>query len=239
MRERESEVFASEKLQEEDQTKLVESLRRCHVNLGHPSHERFLHMLKSAGAGEKALQVAKGRVCETQKQPPSHPISKHNGATQFNKQVNLDTFEVPIYERKRVHMLSICDEATGMQVCVCVPLWKGNSSESVRKAWKRWAGCPVRVLTDNGLEFDGVMQQGLETDWSYVDKIAAYAPWQNGIAERHGGIWKSIFAKAMEESQPSNKKEINELVDHVNQAKNSMSRKTGYARFRKRPGVAW
>ena len=75
------------------------------------------------------------------------------------------------------------------------------------------------------------MQEGLELDGTYVDKIAAYAPWQNGGAERRGGTWKNVFAKALEESQPQNKKEINELIDQVNHAKNSMCRKHGYAPY--------
>ena len=48
-------VFAVEQLSEKSEG-LLESVRRCHVNLGHPSRERFLHMLKTAGAHEKALK---------------------------------------------------------------------------------------------------------------------------------------------------------------------------------------
>ena len=235
-REREHEVLSSEKLQETDQKKLLESVRRCHVNLGHPSRERFLHMLRSAGASANALQLAKGlkcSVCDTKKQPPSHPVAKHRRAQSFNEQINLDTFELPIYQGRKLHMLNVFDESTGYQICI--PLWRGKTAEGVRKAyrksWKRWAGCPIRVLTDNGAEFDAEAQQGFELDGSYVEKIAAYAPWQNGAAERHGGVWKTVFAKAFEETQPGNKKEVNELVDHVNQAKNSMSRKHGYAPY--------
>ena len=40
----------------------------------------------------------------------------------------------------------------------------------------------------------------------------------------HGGIWKTIFTKAFEETQPKNKEELNELIDHCNNAKNMMSR---------------
>ena len=133
------------------------------------------------------------------------------------------------FTKKKLRMLNVFDEGTGVQVCV--PLWKGKTAEAVRKAyrkgWKRW--CPKRMLTDNGGEFDGCMREGLELDGTCVDKIAAYAPWQNGSAERHGGTWKNVFAKALEETQPRNKKEINELIDQVNYAKNSMCRKHGYA----------
>ena len=56
------EVLAVEKLSEISEN-MEESIRRCHVNLGHPSKERFLHMLKSAGASEKAIKVAKEFQC--------------------------------------------------------------------------------------------------------------------------------------------------------------------------------
>jgi len=43
------------------------------------------------------------------------------------------------------------------------------------------------------------------------------------------GIRKQTFAKAFAESQPRNREEIDELVDHVNNAKNMMARKHGYS----------
>ena len=193
-------------------------------------------MLRSASASDAAIRVAKNlkcSVCDAKRGPPSHAVARARRAESFNEQVNMDTVELPIYQKKKLHMLNLFDEGTGMQVCV--PLWKGKTAADVRKAyrkgWKRWAGCPKRVLTDNGSEFDGAMQEGLEMDGTYVDKTAAYAPWQNVIAERHGGTWKSIFGKAFEDSQPQNKKEINELIDQVNYSKNSMTRKHGYAPY--------
>ena len=229
------EVLASEALQE-DRTDLERSVRRCHVNLGHPSRERFLHMLKSAGASNKAIMYAKKlqcSVCETHKPYPSHAVSKHKRAEGFNQQLNLDTFQVPIFQGKNLNMLNMICEGTGLQICT--PLWKGCNSKEIRSAyrkyWKRWAGSPMRVFTDGGTEFDGVVQSGFDEDVVYTDKSAAYSLWQNGMVERHGGIWKTIFKKAFSESQPMNKKEVNELIDHVNQSKNSMTRKHGYSPF--------
>lgn len=57
-----------------------------------------------------------------------------------------------------------------------------------------WAGIPVRVVTDGGSEFDNEVQAGFETDGTFVDKTAAYSPYQNGLVERHGGIWKQVFS---------------------------------------------
>ena len=232
----EKEVCAVEELRHEDEHKLVESLRRCHNNLGHPSKERFLHMLKSANASPQAIKLAKSfkcSVCESMSPPVSHNVSKHKRAEVFNEQIMMDTFDLPLQQGKKVVMLNICDEGTGMQLCV--PLWKGKKAEHVRDAyrknWKRWAGVPTRVLTDGGTEFDGVVQEGFEMDGSVVTKTAAYAPWQNGVTERHGGIWKQAFNKAAEEVQPTTKRELRELMDQVNHARNSLCRKHGYAPY--------
>ena len=230
---REHEVFVHEDFQDKGE-RLKAHVRRCHINLGHPSKERFIHMLKSANASEEAVEYAKRMVCSTcvaNKGLLSRNVAKHKRAEGFNQQVNMDTFDLPIYQQKILKMLNVVDEGSGMQLCV--PLWKGATAQEVRKAyrkyWRRWAGVPVKVLTDGGTEFDKEVQEGFDRDNTFVEKTAANAPWQNGMCERHGGHWKSIFARAFQETQPRNKLEVNELIDQVNNAKNSMTRKHGYS----------
>ena len=132
------------------------------------------------------LESCQAFACEANKAPASHNVVTRKRTEVFNEQIMMDTFDLPLKQGKKVSMLNICDEGTGMQICV--PLWKGKQTEHVR--------CAKRVLTDGGGEFDGVAQEGFELDGSYVEKTAAYAPWQNGVCERHGGIWKDAFNKA-------------------------------------------
>ena len=101
--------MAVEALQE-DRTDLERSVRRCHVNLGHPSKERFLHMLRSARASNRAIDIAKKlkcSMCESHKPCPSHAVSKHKRAEGFNQQLNMDTFEVEIFQEKKLKMLNL------------------------------------------------------------------------------------------------------------------------------------
>ena len=228
-----SDVFAVEPLAGKNES-LEESVQRCHSNLGHPSNERFLHMLKSAGASDKALAIAKGLKCSgcmSRRPPHMYPVVKTRRADGFNQQVCMDTFEVVIFQEKKLKMLNMICEGTRMQICV--PLWKGAKSKEVRKAyrkyWKRWAGAPPRVVVDGGQEFGGEIQEGFDQDNTFVSVIAAESPWQNGLAERHGGLWKDIFRKAFDECQPRNKYELNELCDKVCESKNSMIRKHGFS----------
>ena len=231
------EVFAAETLKfEQPNIDLQAAVMRCHVNLGHPSRERFLHMLRSANASEKTIECAKQLKCSTcsaKRLQESHAVSKHKRAEHFNQQLNIDVFDLPIYQNKVLKMLNILDEGTSMQLCL--PLWKGARASEIRKQyrryWKRWAGVPQKVLTDGGTEFDNEVQEGFDLDGTYVEKTAAFAPWQNGACERYGGIWKEAFSKAFDESQPRNKNEVNELIDQVNVARNTLARRHGFTPY--------
>eukprot|EP00435_Cladocopium_sp_Y103_P072500 s192_g40.t1 len=193
-------------------------------------------MLKSAGASEQALKEAKEHkcsVCIAQKPPGMHPVVNTHKDPGFNQVVSLDTFDIHLGQVKKIKMLNICCEGTGLQVVV--PLWRGASSHNTRKAyrkfWLRWAGCPPRIKTDGGPEFDGEFQEGCDRDNTYVSKSAAESPWQQGFCERQGGLWKQIFYKAKEDSQPRSREEFNELFDKVTESKNSMARRHGYSPY--------
>ena len=213
--------------------KIMVLLRKCHENLGHPSPARLNLLLKSAHASDRVLRLARGLTCEacdSLTRPKAQHVTKVRRATEFNQQVCLDTFEVEVRGSK-LHFLNICDEGTSYQLCV--PLWKGKQARHVRnafrKSWKRWVGAPIRAFTDGGPEFEAEFEHGLQLDGTFGDKAAAYAPWQNGLTERKGGVWKLAFQKALLDASPRSKQEVQELVDNVNVAVNTMTRKDGYS----------
>lgn len=229
-----STVYAVEVFSKEtDDKKIMAALRRCHENLGHPSNGRVCVMLKSAHANERTLQLAKGLTCpacDVKKQPASRPVAKEKRAWEFNQQIMVDTFEVEAIGKK-LKMLNIVDEATGFQTVA--PLWHGAQASNVRscyrKYWKRWAGCPRRVLADNGKEFEAEFAQGVESDGSFLDTTAAMAPHQNGMAERRGGVWKEAFYKTVLAVSPSSKSEVEEICDQVTFAVNTLPRVDGFS----------
>ncbi|CAE7298082.1 GIP [Symbiodinium sp. CCMP2592] len=229
-------VFSIEDLRSEnsqDDRRVMSLLRRCHENLGHPSPARMTMLLRAAHASERVMRLARGLQCETCSEltkPKSHNVTKLRRATEFNQQLCVDTFEQEVRDSK-LHFVNIVDEATGFQLCI--PLWKGMQAKHVRNAyrknWKRWAGAPVRLFCDGGKEFEGEFEHGLSLDGTYGDTSAAYSPWQNGLVEKKGDVWKTAFSKAQIETRPRNKQEVQELVDQVNSAVNSMTRKDGYS----------
>ena len=72
---------------------------------------------------------------------------------------------------------------------------------------------PLRVLADNGREFDAKFLHGLEIDGSYHDTTAAYAPHQNGMTERRGQTWKRAFEKTLESVAPATRQEVDEVIE--------------------------
>ena len=59
-------------------------------------------------------------------------------------------------------------------------------------------------------------EHGLSLHGTYGDTSAAYAPWQNGTAERKGDVWKTAYSKA--QLRPRSKQEVQELIDQINNA---------------------
>ena len=143
------EIHAVEGLKEDDDKKLCETIRRAHQNLGRPGNDRFVEMLRAAGASQKALEHAKRdrcSICEAQQGAKSQKVSKVEKTYDFNVGVCCDTFEVEVGDRKIPAFSIICE---GTNYHVVVPLWKGKTAEETRRAyrrgWKSPFGSPIRV----------------------------------------------------------------------------------------------
>ena len=135
---------------------------------------------------------------------------------------------------RKLKLPKIVDETTAYQM-VAPPLWHGctasNARSCYRKCWKRWAGVPLRVLAGNGREFDVEFLHGIEIDCSYHDTTAAYAPHQNGMTERRGQTWKRAFEKTLESVAPATRHEVDEVIDQVTCAVNSLPRVGGHSPY--------
>ena len=232
------ETFAVDSLVGDDMKKIEDGIRRAHQNLGHPSTERFVEMLRAAGASENAIMVArkhKCSVCEAQAGPKSQKVSKMRKTYEFNVGVVCDLFELELKEKQKVHCLSVVCEGTNFHVVV--PLWKGKTADETRKAyrksWKNPLGSPIRLFTDGGSEFQGNFQEGLMLDGTADERTAAFAPWQNGIAERHGQTWKSMFYKTVKGFSPQTHDDFEEIMDQVTLAKNTMLNRSGFSPYQR------
>ena len=123
----------------QDPTKVRNTLKKLHNNLGHPSTCTLQRILKNAGATEQAVKEAEQvenncDVCLQRKRPtPSLPANPEK-AVDFNQRVGWDVKNLPGWGvNQKVKCVNIVDFATSFQVMV--PFYEKETGEVLRKAY--------------------------------------------------------------------------------------------------------
>ena len=97
------------------------------------------------------------------------------------------------------------------------------------QGWTCWAGMPQNVFVDQGHEFRGDFAAWLTQHGTEIEQGALEAPWQTGIVERHGGLWKECWRRVCQDTQVNGIVEMQATAAIVTQAKNDMIRHSGYS----------
>ena len=71
------------------------------------------------------------------------------------------------------------------------------------KSWLHTFGSPSFLILDQGLEFQGEFVEGIETHGIQPILIDCASPYQNGVAERRGGLFKEVYYRTRELRQPA------------------------------------
>ena len=97
-------------------------------------------------------------------------------------------------------------------------------------SWARFLGPPSLIITDNGREFLGRFERGLEQLGVLHHITAPESPWQNSRAERHRGWLKQKLSQELESGQgiATNLDELDELLTSLVAAKNRWFNAGGY-----------
>lgn len=215
----------------EDQAKL----RRMHVNLGHPSKPSFLRFLRAGRVREELVRwVAKEFSCSTcasttlPKAPRPAIIPR---CYTPSVALGLDVFFIPDeLNRQTIPVLNLLDLGTNYQMVEILSskepmhIWK-----TLWKVWGRTFGLPQYITVDEGREFRGGFSRICAEAGIIVFSAAARAPWQQGKVERHGGLMKTMVEKAREETPPTNREDLEQLLHACEAAKNRFSNRSGYS----------
>ena len=73
--------------------------------------------------------------------------------------------------------------------------------KTLSEAWLRPFGSPEIVLSDAGAEYLKDFAAGLEMNSVLHHVVDADSPWQNGVAERHGGEIKRRLLRELAQGQ--------------------------------------
>ena len=95
---------------------------------------------------------------------------------------------------------------------------------------------------DQGLEFQGDFVDGLESHGVQPILIDRDAPFQNGVTERRGGLFKEVYYRTRELHQPTDVTEVQNVVHEVAWALQTLTNRSGYSPaqrvFGKQPSLA-
>ena len=206
-------------LNEATVSKMRESIRKLHVNLGHPGKNQLIRILKHGGANEQALELAKEFHCEqcAAHVDPSPPLpAKPDHVVTFNQKTGVDVKYLTGWKRnQKVAAVNILDYGSSMQLVV--PIWERGSSETIRRTvqerWINWAGTPSEIIVDPAKPNIGeAMTTPLELGGSIIQVTAADAHHQLGKVEVHGGWFGKILDKIIIDRSPQNQTEWLECV---------------------------
>eukprot|EP00969_Alexandrium_andersonii_P047112 2067210-Alexandrium_andersonii.AAC.1 len=107
-----------------------------------------------------------------------------------------------------------------------------NVREAYSKTWLDWAGPPREMVIDAAKQNAGAAAADpLEREGTTLRPIAGEGQWQNGMTERHGGIWKRMFERVLAEFQPSSETEYQECIRATTLAKSMTFRHYGYSPY--------
>ena len=198
------EVFSDDDEESSDETKvhvsagLKQAIRRLHENTGHRSPKRLARALAIAGAPSEAVAAAKAHRCDIcaekapakSRRPASLPVPKDMG-----DQVHVDLIEIFDAAENRFYVAHATDFATRFQAAEVLD---DKSTKSVinflTTRWLATFGAPRVLVCDQGREFvSWEMEEWASSVSTLLHHIAVQAPWQNGVAERSGGILKTIL----------------------------------------------
>lgn len=214
--------------------KLLQAVRRLHVNLGHPSNKDLVRMLQHSKASPEAIRIARDfscDVCANHQQPSSSLPAKSSRIWEFNERIGVDIKYLPGWRpNQRVPCINIVDYASSLQIMA--PIFTRENAELLkgvlRDSWIAWAGPPRVIEMDPSKPnlSDG-LGEFLESMGIDVVHTAADSHWQLGKVERHGQWFEKILAKVHEQEPPTSAEQFVDNVLQSQVAKNSLITEAG------------
>jgi hypothetical protein len=167
---------------------IATKLHRC---FAHPSADRLIRLINSAGAEWSNNTNLKNEihkvssscdVCKVYKKPPPRPVVGLPMATNFQQVVAMD-----LKDYGGSHILHLVDLCTRLSAAIFIPNKKKETIvDALFKIWISVYGPADQFLSDNGGEFVNSDFISLCDQFGIVVKTtAAESPWSNGVVERN------------------------------------------------------
>ena len=210
------------------------ALLRAHKNLGHPSGERLSTLLRAQGYRAEIAQAAldlKCSTCQESQQPKLARPGSIRDELDFNDRICMDEFDWTNKEGTKFRVYHIVDWATNFQ-CARVAPDKSTTAivQLMIEMWFSWAGSPSEMLVDAGTEFNSEeFAEFAQANNIKLTTISPEARYQNGKAERHGSVLKTMLTKFEGDHPITRYQDLSQALYWCIRAKNASSLKKGFA----------
>ena len=213
--------------------KMRSNLAHLHVALGHPSNDKLARMLAQNGAKETVLEAAKQlkcQICLQVQSPQATPKASFNRPMGFNERLVSDTFYIWDADGKKFAVTHLMDAFSMYMVALAVQDAAATATvELLRDKWFSVFGPPSILMTDQGPEYRGVVEQLLRTFAVFHDMVPPTAHWRMALAERHGAVIKLLLMKIVKEMTARGIDDMQTAVTAAVSARNRQARVGGFS----------
>ena len=209
------------------------ALLRAHKNLGHPSGERLSTLLRAQSYRAEIAQAAldlKCSTCQESQQPKLARPGSIRDELDFNDRICMDEFDWTNKEGTKFRVYHIVDWATNFQCARIVPDKSTTAIVQLMiEMWFSWAGSPSEMLVDAGTEFNSEeFAEFAQANNIKLTTISPEAQYQNGKAERHGSVLKTMLTKFESDHPITPYQDLSQALYWCIRAKNASSLKKGF-----------
>ena len=209
-------------------------LVKIHRNMGHPSAERLMHLLRQQGFRKECIDAVSDMrcsTCEITSRPKCSRPSVIKDPMDFNDKIAIDCLKWTNKAGLGFHVMHIIDLGTSYHTACVAPCRTSQSAiQNITASWLQWAGAPNEMIVDSATEFNSdEFMNFLQRNNIRCTTIVPEGHWQNGRSERHGAILESMLTKFDIESPIMSYTDLQQALWFIMQSKNACTLRRGYA----------
>ena len=187
---------------------------------GHPGRAEFVRLLKAAGCRAEIIQYVQREFkcagCDLEQRPPSRLPSATPRTYDFNVVIGIDVLFVHGLDKTEHPVLNVTCLGTLYSTFGMIDPLRRSAKLTLKafeRLWVRTFGPPDFLMYDMGTEFTGSdFQSGIERMCIQPIVCDHEAPWENGVCERRGDLFKKVYYKSREIAQPRDMDEVELLI---------------------------
>ena len=155
--------------------------------------------------------------CDLEQRPPTRLPAATPRTYDFNVVIGVDVLFIHGFDNKTEHpVLNVTCLGTLYSTFGLIDPLRRSAKLTLKafeRLWVRTFGPPDFFLYDMGTEFSGSdFQSGIERMCVQPIVCDQEAPWENGVCEKRGDLFKKVYYKSCEIAQPRDMDEVELLI---------------------------